>query len=88
MSYYQLNNAGISAIESVLIDCHRYYDKLPLSKKGKVLCLESYCNMAEQSANNGDSVAVWEISANQDVSGFPQIYTLDIEQFFDIVESE
>lgn len=83
---YTINLKGLRAIRRVLEDCHINYNKM--SDKAKHSCSMAYTLDAENSANSGDSVALFEIHRMHSMNGFTQAYTLDLSECFDIVECE
>ena len=83
---YTINNKGLLAIRRVLEDCHKNYDRMcEIDQKS---CLMAYAFDAENRANDGDSVAVFEIHKMHSVNGFAQAYTLDLVEYFDVKEIE
>lgn len=86
MQLYTINLKGLRAIRRVLEDCHINYNQM--SDKDKHCCSMAYALDAESSANNGDSVGVFEIHRMHSVNGFTQAYTLDLAEYFDVLEGE
>jgi len=81
MKYYTINQKGIDFIRDTLI---KYHKATVLSG----LTLAEYILDAENSANNGDSVAVHEIGRLQAYDGQCRAFNLDLDVFFDCKEVE
>jgi hypothetical protein len=81
MKTYTINQVGLETIKKVLQDCHKM-GFWSLSQ------LFAYAQDAEQSANTGDSVAVFEIVARHAINGFTQAYYLDLNLHFDMKKME
>lgn len=86
MQLYTINPKGLRAIRRVLEDCHINYNRM--SDKDKYRCSMACALDAENGANNGDSVGVFEIHRMHSVNGFTQAYTLDLAEYFDVLEGE